>query len=496
MPDIKDLIRQILSDEKLKTSKNFSSKVYEDQPIIKPASQMDSYVPPEIEQMKKLAYSKSTYYSPEQYIFYKQMKYMEKYEDDYSNEVFFSCYYPTYSQMNTSQLRWYFSWRSRVRKGDIRKTSMSYAFVYIYELLHLIGVKNKEQGYAALKNFGDAYGFIDLHVYPYVQRWLFDFVVYYNLDKNYLQDLSAVINDKSLIVLKNFKKYSEEEIFEAICTLSSYKLKNSRFYRNNSEDVKAVVCAVFADLSQYYDKSRKQSFCDRIFGKSITNRYIMFDSAVFYDYKKYKSYKYFIDDENVITCTDGKWYSSNYPAMQGVRGSKKLGDLIKTVDSIMRVEYKFKNNIVQPVDTKYIVDIIKNEIQLLEKRKAEKEAKRIDIDLSKLEGIRTSADIIRDKLITEEETGESEAAEINEFAAAEENTSVSSDISLTEDEREFLRCLLYGKASDFSKKAMISLLADSINEKLYDIFADTVIIFNGDAPEIIEDYENELKGML
>jgi hypothetical protein len=39
-------------------------------------------------------------------------------------------------------------------------------------------------------------------------------------------------------------------------------------------------------------------------------------------------------------------------------------------------------------------------------------------------------------------------------------------------------------------------MADSINEKLYDIFADTVIEFDGDIPAVIEDYEEELKGMI
>ena len=39
-------------------------------------------------------------------------------------------------------------------------------------------------------------------------------------------------------------------------------------------------------------------------------------------------------------------------------------------------------------------------------------------------------------------------------------------------------------------------MADSINEKLYDAFADTVLTFDGDTPVVIEDYEEELKGMI
>ena len=40
------------------------------------------------------------------------------------------------------------------------------------------------------------------------------------------------------------------------------------------------------------------------------------------------------------------------------------------------------------------------------------------------------------------------------------------------------------------------MTADSVNEKLFDIFGDTVIEFSGDDPAVIEDYADELKGMI
>ena len=42
---------------------------------------------------------------------------------------------------------------------------------------------------------------------------------------------------------------------------------------------------------------------------------------------------------------------------------------------------------------------------------------------------------------------------------------------------------------------MLSVVVEEINETLFDDFGDTVIDFDGDTPIIIEDYENELKGM-
>ena len=43
---------------------------------------------------------------------------------------------------------------------------------------------------------------------------------------------------------------------------------------------------------------------------------------------------------------------------------------------------------------------------------------------------------------------------------------------------------------------MPSILADSINEKLFDFFGDTVIDMSTDVPELIEDYIDELQGFV
>ena len=43
---------------------------------------------------------------------------------------------------------------------------------------------------------------------------------------------------------------------------------------------------------------------------------------------------------------------------------------------------------------------------------------------------------------------------------------------------------------------MLSVVAEGVNEALFPRFADTVILFEGDAPLLIEDYIEELKGMI
>ena len=43
---------------------------------------------------------------------------------------------------------------------------------------------------------------------------------------------------------------------------------------------------------------------------------------------------------------------------------------------------------------------------------------------------------------------------------------------------------------------MISVLMDSVNEKLYDVFSDTVLAGDENSPEIIEDYRSGLMEIL
>ena len=138
--------------------------------------------------------------------------------------------------------------------------------------------------------------------------------------------------------------------------------------------------------------------------------------------------------------------------------------------------------------------IVKETDLLYEKRKMA-EAPKIEIDLSQLDSIRKAAEITRDKLIVEEE-----APDITEMQSSEPETvqEAENDSPLDAEESAFLKALLNG--GDWKEQAraagrMSSILADSINEKLFDLFGDTVIDFSDDTPVLIEDYTDELKGM-
>ena len=91
-------------------------------------------------------------------LFVMQAKVLANYEDDYVYDEPVLHYNPTYQSLTDPELRGYFSWRTRLRRGDVQKTSLSYAFLYIYELLNQIGVTDPVDGYQKLKNFQSVYG--------------------------------------------------------------------------------------------------------------------------------------------------------------------------------------------------------------------------------------------------------------------------------------------------------------------------------------------------
>lgn len=496
MADAEKLIELILSDEKLRNSKCFQTKIYNDEPIIKPASKMANYVPPEISRLQKEAFSSSSFYNSKESEFYRLAQLMEDYEDDFEYNGDFSCYYPSYRDMNTGQLRGYFSWRTKVRKGIVEKTCLSFAFVYIYELLHLIGAGSAEEGFEALRSFYEAYRSFDERIGSYMDVWLRDFVVYYGLDRVLLEELPDFYFDKAVMILENCESCTDNELFGVIKELSSYKIENSRFYREFPADVEAVVCGVYREMSEYYRKHRKNSYIEHLFGKKVCFSYHIFMSAVFYDYKKYAEYEYDVSDIQKYRCINGAWSCEKY---YGSRGrSRKLGDMLKTIDCLMRQRYDFGCPINQEIETKLVLKIINKEIDKLLGEKKKNPPVVINIDVSKLGEIRAAADITRDRLIVDDET---EPEEYEEPAEEKEETTEQAinGTVLDDGEYEIMRCLLYG--GDFAAAAkkhgkMLSVAADSINEKLFDMFGDTVIMFEGDTPFVIEDYAEDLKGMI
>ncbi len=489
--DIQQLIKTILSDTKFAGGGRFAARVYQDEPILFTAAQMERQPPARYRAMRKIARDPGMRREPEAKIFYEQGRFMEDFEDEFEYHGEFVRYYPTYQAMTDRELRGYFSWRTKVRRGLIGKTSLSFAFVYIYELLNRIGARSPEEGFHTLKNFWTAYREIDPRITPYVQLWLKDYVVYHNLDKALLDDFSEARFDRALLTLSDHTAHSAEEVFSALNSLSSYNLENSRFFKHYPEDVKTVVRDVFAAYSAHYDQSCKNTLCEKLFGQVYVSPYSMFSSAVFYERTRQDDFVYEINGIYRYTHKNGRWSCERFFGYGGK--NRPIGALLKSIDFFMRQKYGFKSTLKAGPTTKILRGLIGRAIETHQASPRKTAQPDIEIDVAKLQGIRDAALATQNKLIVEE-PAETDAPDVFGKKTGPEN-----DTGLDEAEYRFMSDLLYGRAYDGlvrSRGLMLSVLMDALNEKLFERFGDTVIIEAGGRPELVEDYIEELKGMI
>ena len=423
-------------------------------------------------------------------IFIKQGKLLAGYEDDYVYDRRVTHYFPTYQSLTNPELRGYFSWRTKLRRGNLQKTSLSNAFLYIYELLNQIGVADPMDGYRKLAEFRDAYGALDDGILPYLNLWLMDYVVYYNLDAGLLADTPQVRFNRGIAVLDSIQSRGDEEVIRAVKQLSPKWLERSKFYREYREDCDTVIVRVLRRMSAHYNARCKKTMVEQYFGSFSQYRVILFDAAVFYERQVEGSRQYKVDENYIYRCRNGLWSVQKYNCLPHSNG--KLGDVLKAIDDVMRECYGYGRPIQYKLDTKWILKIIREEAQRLLAEKKAAEEKKITIDYSRLARIRDDAAVTRDRLMVEEEA-EEEAPPVQTPAPAEE----PEDTPLTRDEYRLLQSLLYGRDYGWVRSSglMLSVLVDGINDKLYDTFSDSVLL-GDDPPELIEDYIADLKEMI
>lgn len=534
--DIQSLIDLVMSDEKLNKSKSMQN-VYRDEPILRPASQMENYIPPEYGEMKKIAEDSRIFNRPME-IFYRQAKLMEHFEDSYEFHGSFFRYFPTYQAMRDGQLRGYFSWRTKVRHGAWPQTPLSFVYVHIYELLNQIGAESPENGFRQLQELWEHYrgnSSLDRNM----EMWLTDYAVYYNLPCDALDAVTNRDFESAVAALRDGET-ADEPLFEALCRTSSYDILKSRFCKQYPEETAAVCCRVFRNLSAYYEKNRKQTLCEKYFGRVQRSRYHMFVSAVFAPQTVHPDADYAVGPLTNYICRDGIWWREGFCGKIGK--SHDLGVMMKSVDYVLRQQQNYPYPLKNAEPPKYLKEQIEEIVSAYyeEKRKAKRPV--ITVDLGKLTGIRQAAATTRDSLLTEEDVqgmgeelpvteselavtasaetpvsaafslpeptspqpaqtaavsvgdDESPASEISAAQTAEP-VATACDWLLDETERVLLAALLqgqpYGELLRRSGK-MLSVITDSINEKLFDEFYDTVLEFEGENPVIVEDYREDL----
>lgn len=467
----------------------FRDTVFSDEAISPRKQTPKEQMPPLLRTARSLENATPRSWQSREIIFLKQAMLLANYEDDYPFSGNVVRYYPTYQSLTDQELRGYFSWRTKLRHGQPEKAPLSFAFLYIYELLNQIGINDPEEGFQKLRSFRDDYGKLDDGILPYLKLWLRDYVVYYGLPSDLLSDHPQMLLNRSLSVLEHIQEEAPAAITKALEDLPLKWLSRSKFYQSHKEDLDTIIARVLRRVSGHYDSRCKRSFIEQYLGSVQKDLDWPFNAAVFCNPLKRGEYEYRLNKRCIHRCHKGQWTVEQFY----VNPSKcaKLDDLLKTIDRLMRERLDDKHPIKSKLETKWILKIIEEEIDVLFAEKKSAEKKKLILDASQLMKIRADAAITQEKLLVEEEVEETEEEEDTPPAVQE----APPDTPLSKEEYHLLQCLLYDRDRSWvrSEGFILSVLLDSINEKLYDIFQDSVLSEDGTP---LEDYLDELKEMI
>lgn len=338
----------------------------------------------------------------------------------------------------------------------------------------------------------------------------------------------------------------EERLMAAIDALSTYNLNNSRLDRSHHRDLRHVACAVYVRMARYYDTHRKTGIVASLFGEETAMPYTMFASAVFFAPERHEDCEYRLDPIHIYRCQNGFWECMRIHGSR--QKSSKLGEMMRACDQRLRLALDPGHPLKEEKIPKYLAKIIDDEITAWLSWDTAHQPVKIDIDLSKLGHIRSAAAQTREALLIDEEREDGTLAEVDTVgseqpkaeraagafvepvtAAARQDEADEPTISteqfgvvapllvptpplaaaastdaateLAPAATAYLRALLEQNAAQTASAVAQSgksedMLVDSINEALFDLVGDTVIEFGPAGPQIIEDYEADVRGYL
>ena len=480
--------------------------------------------------------------------FYRQAQFMKDFEDDYPWTGPFHRYFPTYQDLTTRQLRGYFTWRTHVRRGIYEEIPSSAAYIYLYELLNGIGASGPEDVLGKLREFRTGFldaGFGDDSMRTNLERWMFEYAVLSDLSPEQTAgaaDPQLRALDEALSSLRSSREYTDDAVFEALCRFGRKTMKSSPAYADPSGDGKHLLCEAWRAAC---DDLGGENLFTRCFGKRSMRPWNPLSNAVCYEHGNSRDRDFVLDPSRSYHCRNGMWYVNAFEPVLFDRG--RIQSFLRTADRMLRRYLKTGHYLQEKPEELWAAVYMESVIEADKKAKIEAARPRIEIDLSALDQIRQDAVITRESLLTDEErdlplheedsgrdvcfSGGKEFHQADHVpvaedflqddhvpvaedflnmkdAAAEKEEPVVpvrqtpesvSEIPLSSVEMQILQTLLAGKDPSEIIKAnhqMTSIVADTINEALFDVFGDTVVLCEEDHLSLAEDYIEELEEYL
>ena len=478
-------------------------------------------------------------------LFYKQAKFMEDFADSFPADAKFFMYYPYYQHMGYDQLRTYFTWRTRFRSGEITPTSVSYVFLYVYELLNNIGVGDPSEGLDKLLSVWQNCLKFCPALENYMPQWFKDYHIYYGMSDSYVDfaDEHGLFGYYSAAFLFDS---DIEKSFRAFAGISPYDTAKSRFLGEGNEQLfKDCFGAVLDGIRRLCENngfSIEELF---IYSAGRKMPWQPFKQALFHHHRGQEDCMVEMPGGERYFCRNNRW-SSSLPIYYSTQ-KEFVGYIVKKTEACLRQAVKYKYKLTAEPTARYGSPF--GELKRFGYRSAElektiekavadfhRELTRtvVSVDQTNLVRIREEAQGTQERLIVPDdereqgsgvrgqETGDAlRNAELVVLSKTDAKPSENAECRMqnaelgatpqTDDgwdalkealdavELVALEMVLRGdsgiKAFADENGVMLEVLADGINEKAADLIGDS-ILDAGDGIAVFDEYRDDLARLL
>lgn len=480
------------------------------------------HVPEQIRRMRNLYQHGDGSFRQQRKNFYVQGKFMENYEDNapWDGEIYE--YWPSYYKLSLAQLRGYFTWRTELRKGNYRKHCDSFVLMYLSELVNEIGTTSAEESFLKIQEFEKNYidaGLCSGYIQYNIQQWMFEFAVVNGLAPEIAcryADREMLERDAGIEILHNPKAYSDQEVFDALCIFAGEQTAKSKLIQLHGAEAISLFAAMWRLIQAQYRRNGKDIF--RIcFGRRGAHSWYPLNGTLYYEKQKREEVTYELNSSRFYRFKRGEWRECGYQMFYFDK--RLLTGLLKETDRRLRLYLKTGHPLKERKEAAWAVPYIEAVIEADRQAKIEAARPKITIDFSGLDKIRQDALETQDSLLTEEENPaaavdnalckNSDASMPPESAVPTEpsstdirdSTSIPSGISLPLDDMQIqlLQMLLRGEPIReliAALHGMPSVIADAINEALFDYIGDNIVEYDGETLTLVEDYRENVSKLL
>ncbi|MDO5486573.1 MAG: TerB N-terminal domain-containing protein, partial [Sarcina sp.] len=386
----------------------------------------DEILPEKIRGMKRLYKYGDGTFRERSMNFYIQGKYMEDYEDDVPWHGNFRRYFPTYHDLRNDQLRGYFTWRTDIRRGIFKKVPDSVVYIYIYELLNVIGASSPEESLQKLKEFEEGYlgpertgsegsgagaagpasekeG--ENAIRQNLHKWMLEFAVLHGVDPETAcryADPEMIQRDHALEVLRDPRHFEDREVFDALCLFAGSKITSSPVIKKTEEGIPLFAKAWRYACSHFNENDRE--LFNHCFGDLKTKVWFPLENVMYGARRPAEPVSYSLNPCRKYTFDGRFWKESSY--LKILFDKKRLTGLLHETDRQLRLYLKAGGRLKEMSDEAWAAPYVHAVIEADRAAKIEAAKPKVHIRFSDLDQIRRDALATRDSLLTEEERQE------------------------------------------------------------------------------------------